>query len=115
MLSIKDPLLSRVVDDFDMMLNATIERMKEHHEEKGEITLKLNIELTKDRLDDPENPERKIPVDVPHIGHKVKSKWSGGRDFEGAVTESMCLVGKEKEDYRLIRRKDAQISMFEGD
>jgi len=112
MLSIRDEMLHRVIVDFDMMLNATLERMKEHGEEKGEVTLKLTIEMKKDRI---EIEDKVVVVDEPHISHKVKSKWSGGRDFEGAVTEQMYIIGKEKEDYQLIKKKDVQMSMFDDD
>lgn len=113
MLSIKDELLQRVVDDFDTMLNATVERMKEHQEDKGEVTLKLTIQLDKDYIVNDEGEQ--IPVDVPIFEHTVKSKWSGGQDFKGAITERLFLVGKEKEEYHLVRRKDAQLSMFDQD
>lgn len=113
MISINDELLRRVSSDFDIMLNATIKRMKEHFEDKAEVTLKLTIEMTKDSI--PTEDDEAILVDVPHFSHKVKSKWTGGKDFEGAIIEPLYLIGNDKEEYHLIRRKDAQISMFEED
>lgn len=113
MISINDELLIRVANDFDTMLNATIQRMKEHQEDKAEVTLKLTIELTKDSI--PKEDDDEILVDVPHFSHKVKSKWTGGRDFEGAIIEPLYIIGNDKEEYHLIRKKDAQISMFEED
>ena len=95
------------------MLNATIKRMKEHFEDKAEVTLKLTIEMTKDSI--PNGNDEEILVDVPHFSHKVKSKWTGGKDFEGAIIEPLYLIGNDNEEYHLIRRKDAQISMFEKD
>lgn len=111
MISINDELLRRVANDFDTMLNATIERVKEHHEQKGEVTLKVTIELHKDFIIGED--EKKITVDVPAISHHVKSKWSGGNDFKGAIIEPLILVGKSKEEYQIIRRKDDQISIFD--
>lgn len=110
MISIKDELLQRVVNDFDTMLNATIERMKEHQEEKAEITLKLTIELTKESILD---NDKEVPVDVPHFSHKVRSKWTGGKDFEGAIVEPLVIIGQSMEEYHLVRRKDAQVSLFD--
>lgn len=117
MISINDELLRRVSSDFDIMLNATIKRMKEHFEDKAEVTLKLTIEMTKESISKEEEDGEidKILVDVPHFSHKVKSKWTGGKDFEGAIIEPLYLIGNDKEEYHLIRRKDAQISMFEED
>ncbi len=113
MISINDELLRRVANDFDTMLNATIERMKEHQEQKGEVTLKVTLELYKDYIVGED--DQKITVDVPSISHHVKSKWSGGNDFKGAIIEPLLLIGKSKEEYHIIRRKDAQISMFDND
>lgn len=111
MISINDELLRRVANDFDTMFNATIERMKEHQEEKGEVTLKVTIELSKDFINGED--DKQLTVDVPSISHHVKGKWSGGNDFKGAIIEPLLLIGKEKEEYNLIRRRDAQISMFD--
>ena len=112
MLSINDPLMGKVASDFDLMLNATVQRMKEHQEEKGEVTLKLTIELTKDSI--PKEDDEAIWVDVPHFKHKVKAKWTGGNDFEGSILEPLYLI-KDEEEYHLIRKKEAQISMFENE
>jgi hypothetical protein len=110
MISIKDRLLLRVAEDFDTMLNKALEKMTQDKIKEGEVTLKLKIDIRRSSL---KEGGKEVNTVEPGFSHKVKSKLISSGQFEGAVLEALCLIGNSEENFELVEKKDAQISMFE--
>ena len=93
-LSLKGDTFTPVVEAFDRRLLATLDRMRRQGLQEGSITLRLNIELSKQWPIDEDGQEHE--VFVPSFEHEVSSQ----------IVQKDKASGKIDEDFVLVRGAD---------
>lgn len=114
-LSIQSDSFDALRADFDHVLKKTLFNMREQRSPTARISLKLDIELTKDMVDDVNSaePGKKRWIDRPRFEHKVSSVMQIKSEQTGEFDEAYELVYDEsKMRYLMVPITDAQTSLF---
>ncbi|WP_306488309.1 hypothetical protein [Agathobaculum sp.] len=102
-LSLKGDTFTPVVEAFDRRLLATLDRMRRQGLQEGSITLRLNIELSKQWPIDEDGQEHE--VFVPSFEHEVSSQ----------IVQKDKASGKIDEDFVLVRGADGMPALVSRD
>ena len=102
-LSLKGDTFTPVVEAFDRRLLTTLDRMRRQGLQEGSITLRLNIELSKQWPIDEDGQEHE--VFVPAFEHEVSSQ----------IVQKDKASGKIDEDFVLVRGADGMPALVSRD
>ena len=117
-LNIQSDSFNALRADFDGVLKRTLLNMRAQHSSTARISLKLDIELIKDMVDDTDSkePGKKRWIDRPHFEHKVSSVMQIKSEQTGKFDEAYELVYDELTmQYLMVPLDGGQTSLFTED
>lgn len=115
-LSLDSDTFAGMKEDFDTILEKTIENMESKSAYEATITLKLGISLMKTSKPVVDADEAIKEVTLPTFKHDISTVMQVKAKKSGMLDEECELVWDEDEQkYVLVRIKDNQLSLFEAD
>lgn len=115
-LSLNSDTFGKFKKDFDAILKQTIKNMEDEQIMKGELSVKLSIELTEDMAPDFEAryPDAKRHIIVPAFQHEMKSVLKREIKKYGVMDGYYELVwDEETQDYTMRPVDNGQQSFFD--
>ena len=111
-LSLRDESFFPIVQDTENVLQKLLKNMVEKNSAEGSVTLKLDIRLTEEAVNDPVVGVRRILV--PSVSHKVASVMQIKGEVKGGQRyDDYELVHDDLRDEYVLRRIDTGVEQME--
>ena len=112
-LSLDGETFESLKDDFDTILARTVGNMQMKGAENATITIKLDVNLEKDKVD---TYKGIFDVTKPSFKHSISSVMQVKDKMSGQLVGDFAMVWDEDEQKYVLRYiDDGQINMFDGD